>query len=55
MGVKRVAVVLADGRVYKPAFIAGNEIKKVGPAEEPFMPIPFSTEQIADVLDDWTD
>ena len=55
MGVKRVAVVLKDGRVFKPAFVSGHDVRKVGSAEEPIGPIPFSTDDIADVLDDWSD
>ena len=54
MGVKRVAVVLADGRVLKPAYISGTSIRKVGPADEPFHRIPFRSEDVVDVLDDLT-
>jgi len=57
MGVWRVQILLKDGRKFRPVYIAGDDVTKVEPAEKPFEPIPFSTEEIHDILKDphWSD
>jgi hypothetical protein len=57
MGVWRVQILLKDGRIFRPVYIAGDDVTKVGSAEGPFLPIPFSTEEIQDILKDpdWSD
>jgi hypothetical protein len=57
MGVWRVQILLKDGRIFRPVYVTGDDVTKVGPAEGPFLPIPFSTEEIQDILKDpdWSD
>lgn len=50
MGVKRVGVVLSDGRTFRPVFVSGYEIRRVG--ELALDPIPFDSAEIVDLLDD---
>ena len=50
MGVKRVGVVLSDGRSFRSVFVSGNEVRRVGePATDP---IPFDSAEIVDLQDD---
>ncbi len=57
MGVWRVQILLKDGRIFRPVYIAGDDVTKIGPAGGPFAPIPFSRDEIEDILKDpdWSD
>ncbi|MGB8860952.1 MAG: hypothetical protein WCC60_16955 [Ilumatobacteraceae bacterium] len=52
MGVKRVGIVLDDGRTVRPVFVAGDEVRRVGEQGADPSPIPFGSAEIVDLFDD---
>jgi hypothetical protein len=52
MGVKRVAIVLFDGRTFRPAFVSGTEIRRVGEPGDGDGAVRFNADEIADLIDE---
>ena len=51
MGVHRVVVVLRDGTTVPDAFVSGGQVRGVGETSDGIGPVPFGTDDIADLLD----
>jgi hypothetical protein len=52
MGVKRVGIVLDDGRTVQAVFVAGDEVRRVGEQATGPSSIPFDSAEIVDLFDD---